>query len=87
MSHSEEKCNICDCPRTVTFQERDEDSGNYHTQTHTVSCGGHQAIHPALWNRSKEYDTYRKFSVRQFERTNKPPRPRNSRGFLISSKT
>lgn len=45
-------CNICGCPREVTFKEQDHETGKIREGRHTVECGGHQGIHPALWNKS-----------------------------------
>jgi hypothetical protein len=87
MSHdNEEKCGICECPRQVTFQERDEETGAYRTQVHTVTCGGHINLRAGLWNKSKEYDDFRRFEVRHREATTKPPRPRNKYGKLTLSR-
>ena len=64
-------CNICDCPRYVSFQEKDEETGKVISRTHLVECNGH-LVPGYLWNLSKDYDDYQKFIVRYRERTNRP---------------
>lgn len=89
MTHDDEEktCSICGAPRQVTFQERDEETGAYRTQTHTVTCGGHLFIREGLWNKSKNFDVFQKFEARHREATTKPPRPRNKYGKLTLSRT
>lgn len=45
-------CNICGCPREVTYQEQDHETGKVRIARHTVDCGGHIGIHPSLWNKA-----------------------------------
>lgn len=45
------KCNICGCPRLVTYKETNKE-GIEEVKTHIVKCGGHTGIHPRLWNMS-----------------------------------
>jgi hypothetical protein len=80
----EEPCNICGCPREVTFAEQDKDTGKTVTRTHIVECGSHQGIPTYLWNKVNKhfteirptYDDYQKFFVRQKTRTTQEKKER-----------
>ena len=69
--HQEELCNICLCPREVSFQEKDEDTGKMETRTHIVECGGHVNIPGYLWNRHKDYTKFQLFFAQQHRVTKK----------------
>ncbi len=60
----EVRCNICHLPGEVTFKtdEHDPKTGRViqTTETHTIGCGGHEHIHPALWNRHPYHWKYEK---------------------------
>lgn len=71
---TEEKCNICSCPRIVEFQEKDEETGKISRKSHVVECGGHQNIPPYLWNKHPQYDKFRQFEVRHKQQCLKPSR-------------
>lgn len=69
-------CNICDCPREVSYQEKDEETGKIRTKTHIVDCGGH-FVSPYLWNRHSDYDKFKQFDVRHRKTTSGPSKPTN----------
>lgn len=74
---TEEKCNICSCPREIEFQEKDEESGKIQTKTHTVECGGHMNIPPYLWNKHPQFDKFKVFEVRHKQACSKPSKKLN----------
>ena len=51
------KCNICGCPRVVSYNEYDAETGHIRVQHHTVECLGHLGVHPQFWNRAKPNST------------------------------
>jgi hypothetical protein len=67
--HIEEKCNICDAPREVAFQERDDDTGKIETRTHVVECNGHVNIPGYLWNKHKDWTKFQLFFAQQRRNT------------------
>ena len=77
-------CNICGCPRVVSYRETDHETGKTSWHSHTVDCGGHLGIHPRLWNkcggnstggvRSLGYSDYKKYYDKLAEERPSVPR-------------
>ena len=64
-----DKCNICGYPALVEYDEWDEEAGETIHHAHVVPCLGHWDVHPSLWNKSKDYEKYQKYFVRERARS------------------
>ena len=52
MTQKEVRCNICESPREIEYQEIDHETGKVKRVKTVVGCLGHEGVHPSFWNKS-----------------------------------